>query len=76
MGIRISWQEAIAKGYVSPGEMPTATPGLAPASPQPIKASRGPRKRDFESEEQALLVKTFRFEFPDIGPLLIHKRNG
>ncbi|MDQ2077439.1 VRR-NUC domain-containing protein [Marinimicrobium sp. ABcell2] len=65
--MRISREEAIKRGWVSPEDVPPA-----PKTKKALPLKRG----EIEGEEQACLVERFRYDFPDVGELLIHIPNG
>lgn len=62
--MNVSYEEAVRRGWIAASEVPTAA-----------KAGR-PRKGELEGQEQAILIKAFRLQFPAEGPLLIHIPNG
>lgn len=63
--MRISWDEAIARGFISKSE-----------APKQAKTESRARNKDREGEEQAELVKEFERLYPLYADLLIHIPNG
>lgn len=64
--MRVSREEAIRRGWIKPEDMP---------APQ---ANVGKRRKngEIEGEEQASIIERFRYDYPDVGALLIHIPNG
>ena len=60
--MNISFDEAVQLGWLAASEVP--------------KTKSKARKSDLEGAEQADLLKEFRLNFPEFGPLLIHIPNG
>lgn len=79
--MRISPEEAIARGWIRPEELAPVRESTTATKPAGKKAktepgATSPRKREIEGDEQALLIKEFRLRYPDVGSLLIHIPNG
>lgn len=73
--MRVTPEEALARGWIQPHDL------APPKKAAPAKRARAPgvpiaRKREIEGDEQALLIKEFRFRYPEVGSLLIHIPNG
>lgn len=64
--MRISREEAIKRGWIKPEDMPVPR----------AKGGQRRKKGEIEGEEQACVVERFRYEYPDVGGLLIHIPNG
>lgn len=59
--MRVSFEQAAKMGLIDPCEVPSTSKK---------------RRSDYESEEQASLIKTVRVRFPSVGHFLIHIPNG
>ena len=68
MVLRVSIEEAIARGWVKPG--------MTEKSTSQNTQKRSQRKNEKEGEEQALVVEQFNRLCPDYAHLLIHIPNG
>ncbi len=72
MTLRVTWEQALAKGWVKADDTPRQAPQPAATRGDSTRAKRVDR----EGDEQAALVTRFDAGWPDLSGLLIHIPNG